>query len=285
MTDTLIPFDQEAFDRACQAHAAFLADPSGDEGERADFECWDFNNVRIEGRDLRHARFNRTRLQCTTFVNCDLSNTRFYSAAGEYTVFHQCNLGNALFDDAMLPRSSFDCSDLISTRFYGTNLRRASFSGTRLINVDFHGAQVQHASLTSSDCLKTPRDLPIVRDASTRLLEVAQTVLQDSDLRLCMSEWHTCHSTHCIAGWAIHLAGPLGELLEAEFGPANAGLFLLGPEAASHFFVDEEAALDFLHRIAHGPFALTDESVARRSSQDRNDQPSLTAEERNPALV
>jgi hypothetical protein len=41
--------------------------------------------------------------------------------------------------------------------------------------------------------------------------------------KLNMGEWHTCGTTHCRAGWAIHLAGAEGYALEGEVGAWNAG--------------------------------------------------------------
>jgi hypothetical protein len=31
-----------------------------------------------------------------------------------------------------------------------------------------------------------------------------------------MSDWHTCNTTHCRAGWVVHLAGEKGYALEKE---------------------------------------------------------------------
>ena len=31
-----------------------------------------------------------------------------------------------------------------------------------------------------------------------------------------MSDWHTCDTTHCRAGWVVHLAGEAGRKLEAQ---------------------------------------------------------------------
>lgn len=42
-----------------------------------------------------------------------------------------------------------------------------------------------------------------------------------------MSDWHTCQSTHCLAGWAIHLSGPAGYALEAATSPSVAGAMLM----------------------------------------------------------
>ena len=34
------------------------------------------------------------------------------------------------------------------------------------------------------------------------------------DHKLNMSDWHTCETTHCRAGWVVHLAGEAGKALE-----------------------------------------------------------------------
>lgn len=41
-----------------------------------------------------------------------------------------------------------------------------------------------------------------------------------------MTKWHTCKTTHCRAGWAIHLAGRRGRLLEKRYGSAVAGALI-----------------------------------------------------------
>jgi hypothetical protein len=41
-----------------------------------------------------------------------------------------------------------------------------------------------------------------------------------------MTNWHTCETAHCRAGWAIHLAGGFGYGLEYAFGPSLAGALI-----------------------------------------------------------
>jgi hypothetical protein len=48
-----------------------------------------------------------------------------------------------------------------------------------------------------------------------------------------MDEFHTCKTTHCRAGWAIHLAGEKGYALEAKFGPVIAASMIY--DASSNF--------------------------------------------------
>ena len=65
-----------------------------------------------------------------------------------------------------------------------------------------------------------------------------------------MGRWHSCDTTHCIAGWAIHLAGDEGYELERKFNPSVAGLILLGAEAAKHFDLSDGDARKWLLSVA-----------------------------------
>ena len=62
-----------------------------------------------------------------------------------------------------------------------------------------------------------------------------------------MDQVHTCHTTHCMSGWACH-ALPGGMELENDHDWFSAGFYLLGAEAASHFFESNEDATKFLQR-------------------------------------
>jgi hypothetical protein len=87
--------------------------------------------------------------------------------------------------------------------------------------------------------------IPTDEQAAPLLAEVAAAALACDDA-LNMSTWHTCETTHCIAGWAIKLAGERGAALEAEYGSQSAGMALLGVEAALHFFDTDTAAREWL---------------------------------------
>ena len=63
-----------------------------------------------------------------------------------------------------------------------------------------------------------------------------------------MDTWHTCDTTHCIAGWATHLH-PEGKELEGRHGAQIAGLLLLGTEAHSHFFDNNKDAREYLESV------------------------------------
>jgi hypothetical protein len=149
----------------------------------------------------------------------------------------------------------------------GVNLRGADLTGANLKNANLRGAILYEADLRAADLtgadltgafledafLAGAKGLPFQPDFEQRLRAVAQQVLRDPE-SLQMTNWHSrCGTKHCLAGWAIAQAGELGEELEDTFGPATAGLFLLGPEAAQHFYDRKDCALEWLRSKAAKP--------------------------------
>jgi hypothetical protein len=90
-------------------------------------------------------------------------------------------------------------------------------------------------------------------EASQELLkEVARHALAHPD-NLDMRAWHSdCGTAHCIAGWAVHLAGARGYALEARFDAAAAGFLLLGAWAATHFHDSDPEGREFLQSVLEG---------------------------------
>jgi hypothetical protein len=110
-------------------------------------------------------------------------------------------------------------------------------------------ANLSRANLRGAD-LRDANGLPIAADAQQRLCAVASHVLAHPKI-LQMGGWHSeCGTTHCLAGWAIHQAGPLGEVLENLHGPHMAGLLLLGVDAAEHFYDGTDEAIEWLQSVA-----------------------------------
>ena len=114
------------------------------------------------------------------------------------------------------------------------NLSRADLSWVDLRGADLRGAQ----------------GLPIAADAPARLQSVAAEVLSSPGC-LRMDSWHSdCGTAHCLAGWAIHQAGPIGATLEQLHGAHLAGLLLLGHDAASRFYQSNDEVLQWLRTIS-----------------------------------
>jgi hypothetical protein len=88
-----------------------------------------------------------------------------------------------------------------------------------------------------------------VADAPARLQAVAAQVLS-APCCLRMDSWHSdCGTAHCLAGWAIHQAGPIGATLERLHGAHLAGLLLLGHDAAARFYQSNDEVLQWLRTI------------------------------------
>jgi len=97
------------------------------------------------------------------------------------------------------------------------------------------GASLPALTSVSGDRIADPET------ARARLAEVAKHALAEPDA-LKMGLWHNCSTTHCVAGWAIHLAGEYGRDLEKRFGSCAAGNILLGVEGSQLFFLTKEEA-------------------------------------------
>lgn len=94
-----------------------------------------------------------------------------------------------------------------------------------------------------------PAEYPTVADIHKRVYEAAS---QPDALN--MESWHTCETTHCRAGWVIHLAGQAGYELEKRTDPVFAAMriyeasgFEINP---CRFFDGDEEALADMKRLA-----------------------------------
>ncbi len=71
-----------------------------------------------------------------------------------------------------------------------------------------------------------------------------------------MGKWHSCNTTHCRAGWVIHLAGEAGYALERFHDTALAAQLIYkasdpaNPVSPVRFFETNEKALADIKRLA-----------------------------------
>ena len=70
-----------------------------------------------------------------------------------------------------------------------------------------------------------------------------------------MSTWHTCDTTHCRAGWVVHLAGEAGYALERFFGEGPLAAQLIYRESGyainpGKFYVRNDEAMADMKRLA-----------------------------------
>lgn len=138
------------------------------------------------------------------------------------------------------------CADLRDADLRNADVRNADLRGADLRGAVLSGADLRGAVLRGA-VLSDAVGFSIAADAPERLQAVARAALEPNALE--MGAWHTCKTTHCIAGWAVHLAGEPGRILESTLGMEIAGLCLLGPEAHRYFFVGNDEARKFLQGV------------------------------------
>jgi len=92
--------------------------------------------------------------------------------------------------------------------------------------------------------------IPVIADIHRKVYEAVTA----PGNKLQMDRWHACQTTHCRAGWVVHLAGEAGYALERFHGPLLAGQliyresgYLINP---GRFFDSNEEALEDMKRLA-----------------------------------
>ena len=120
------------------------------------------------------------------------------------------------------------------------NLTGANLTGANLTGANLTGANLTRANLTGASM---PSILSFASNPAL-LQEIAEKVLC-APSALNMDRWHTCDTTHCLAGWAVALH-PDGKRLEENSSTYLAGRLLLGDEAAKVFFASNEEAIKWL---------------------------------------
>ena len=172
------------------------------------------------------------------------------------------DLAGANLADADLARANLADADLARANLARANLARANLADAK--NVPDVSAAVLAVATPQKEGAPPRRSKdPAERLARYRELHPEVPVVEDLDRKILsaieggggleMSCWHTCETTHCMAGWAIHLAGERGKALEAERGPQMAGamIFRASTGKAPHFFASNERALaDLRKRVA-----------------------------------
>jgi hypothetical protein len=161
----------------------------------ADMGSVDLRGVDLRGVDLRGVDLRGVDLRGVDLGDADLR--------GAY-------LGGADLRDAYLRDADLGGADLRDADLNGVDLGGAYLGG-----VDLRGVDLRGVDLRGADLLK-------IKNIDAAIL--AAIDVRGNELR--MSFWHTCGTTHCRAGWAIHLAGDAGYRLEKVVGSAAAGALI-----------------------------------------------------------
>ena len=133
------------------------------------------------------------------------------------------DLSGADLTNASLRRASLSGANLTGADLNYAYLSRANLSRANLSHADLSGADLSGANLSGANL--TDAHLPVTVPSLGRIDAAIIDVITAGG-KLEMSTWHTCDTTHCRAGWAIHLAGEAGAGLEKAIGPSAAGALI-----------------------------------------------------------
>lgn len=147
--------------------------------------------------------------------------------------------------DANLRNANLQDADLRYADLQGADLRDASLRDANLRN-----GNLQDASFGGGEagCGLAPELLGLPLADPAYELRVIEAALAPGALE--MGQWHTCETTHCIAGWAVHLAGAAGKALEAVTSSSCAGAILVPGLAHLFYASNKEATAALRARLA-----------------------------------
>jgi hypothetical protein len=151
--------------------------------------------------------------------------------------------GGADLRGAVLSRADLSDADLSGADLRDADLRGADLSRADLSRADLRGADLRDAVLPLGG-------VPVVEN-----IHVAVYAAASAPRALDMSSWHSCETTHCRAGWAIHLAGEAGYKLEERVGSPMAGalIYLASDPALERipdFYASNDDTLADMRRLA-----------------------------------
>ena len=119
-------------------------------------------------------------------------------------------------------------------------------AGVSLLYANLSYADLRGANLRGANLSDSPK-----------IENIHQTVFDAASQpgALDMSDWHTCDTTHCRAGWVTHLAGKAGAALEKRMGPSAAATLIYMSsdpklEKIPDFQSDNETAMEDMKRLA-----------------------------------
>jgi hypothetical protein len=162
----------------------------------ANLSCADLSDADLGGADLRGAN-----LRCADLRGADLGGADLRGA----------NLSDADLGGADLRGANLSCADLRDADLRDADLRGADLRCANLRCADLRGADLGGADL-----------IPTLENIDAKILAAVEAPGNCLD----MQNWHVCQTTHCRAGWAIHLCGKAGYALETKFGSSVAGALI-----------------------------------------------------------
>ncbi|QEE24493.1 pentapeptide repeat-containing protein [Rhodanobacter glycinis] len=186
----------------------------------------------LSGSDLSGSNLRGSNLRGSNLRGSDLSGS---------------DLSGSDLSGSDLSGSDLRGSDLSGSDLSGSNLRGSNLRGSNLRGSDLSGSDLSGSDLRGSNLSKCPVKIDNIHSAVYAAASAPKA--------LNMSQWHTCETTHCRAGWVIALAGEGGRALEFACGtPTAAAMIYVASDPdlkrIPDFYCGNDAALDDMRRLA-----------------------------------
>jgi len=167
-------------------------------------------------------------------------------------------LARANLADANLAGAYLAGAYLAGANLAGANLAGANLAGAYLADANLAGAYPRGRQPRGRPAKIDPAEIPVIPNIDATILAAIE-----SGGTLDMSSWHGphdqwCGTTHCRAGWAVHLAGEKGKSLQDRVGAQMAGTLIYHASRpgipAPYFFASDDDALTDIKRCAASRF-------------------------------
>jgi hypothetical protein len=170
-------------------------------------------------------------LECKKIVNQYINHLTHNV---EYTEFSRCMFFNYACVDMYFYNVVFSNCVFYRYCFEEVALKHCEFHNCKFIQCGFSGTTWENVRLTNLVGLGSKKS----EQAFARSL---LKILSNPKNKLDMREWHTCETTHCIAGWAFPNEKYPAEKASTAY-----------PTLAQYFYTDNDTAMEAIKRVAIG---------------------------------
>jgi uncharacterized protein YjbI with pentapeptide repeats len=249
-------------------------------------------DANLAGANLARANLADAYLAGANLADANLADANLAGAYLADANLAGANLARANLADAYLAGANLARANLADAYLAGANLAGANLADANLADAYLAGANLADANLadayladayladanlaranhvppeiaeraaraeTDEERLARQREnarryrearpeVPVIPDLDSKILRL----VDGGEGKLEMNDWHTCQTTHCRAGWAVHLAGDAGYALEGKYGPEHAGamIYRASTGRVPYFFGSNDDALEDIKRCA-----------------------------------
>ena len=222
----------------------------------------------LAGADLAGAYLARAYLAGADLADANLAGANLAGANLARAYLADAYLAGAYLADADLAGANLAGAYLAGADLADANLAGAHLAGANLAGADLADAYNVPGGVTQTDPPETYErkpaaeryaeraarfrernpDVPVIPNIDAQILAAVEA----NPGALEMGSWHTCKTTHCRAGWAIHLAGEAGYALEKKYNAEQAGrmIYLASTGRVPHFYATNASALEDIRECA-----------------------------------